>query len=501
MSVSTVPGILERCRELFGNKTAFIGRRSASHSFGELLMDSRLVAAELCSRGLAGRPAAMIGEVDYGGLAAMFGCLMAGCPFVPINHSLSQDEQCRILIEYEIGVVFCTDRYLNSVEELAARIPGLTVLSGVEGLLSNAGKIIDSEFSAVDPEQPAFLFLTEKGGALLSHKNICASVEAIANSADLSSYTFLSPAVWGEAFDCVIGLLLPLSVGCTVMKRGERRGVAKAISESGASALTCTPQRLRSLERSLRARSEKKRSKAAIALSNLFGGLGRFLGLDFSKRMHRHVHSLMGDNLRLILCGGAYPEKDSVRQFTSWGMSVYSCYYIPECGPLALAEPGGKRLTPLTELTIPNPIKEGMGELYVTGDHIPIGYFGGKTDFPGGFPTGDVGALLPDGSLELRGRRKTLLYDKDGAIVFPEELAAVVRKSRYVSDCTVSGRFDTRAADVIITARITPDFREVNAVMGEKYSPNRLRLFFNRVMEELTPELPHRIHEFKLPDQ
>ena len=500
MSFDTVPGILEQCADLFFDRTAFIGRRSSTHSFGELLSYTRLMAAELISRGLAGRPAAIIGEVGYGGLVAMFGCLMAGCPFVPINHNLSKEEQCRILEKYEIGIVFCTARYLEQTQDLTGRIPGLTVLTDVEGLLSGADKAAEPELPPVDPADPAFLFLTENGGAMLSHKNICASIESIANSHDLSSYTFLSPAVWGEAFDCVIGLLLPLSAGCSIVKRGERRGVAKAISESGATALTCTPQRLRSLERSLRARSEKKRSRAEITISNIFAKLSRIMGLDLSKRMYRHVHSLMGDNLKLILCGGSYPEKDSVRQFTDWGMEVYSYYYIPECGPLAVTEPGEKKLIPLAELTVPAPIKDGIGELCVGGDRIPIGYYGGRTDFDAGFPTGDAGALLPDGSLELRGRKKTLLYDKEGTMVFPEELTAVVRKNRYVSDCSISGRFDARAGDVIITAHITPDFREVNAVLGSKYSPNRLRLFFNRVMEQLTPELPHKVHEFRLPD-
>lgn len=500
MSFDTVHGILEHCAELYYDKTAFIGRRSKAYSFGELLMDSRLVAAELISRGLAGQPAAIIGEVGYGGLAAMFGCQAAGCPFVPINHSLGQEEHCRIISEYEISVVFCTARYLEQTEEIARKIPGLTILTDVEGTIASADKMIDFELPPIDPSEPAFMFLTENGGAMLSHRNICASIEAVANIPELGSYTFLSPTVWGEAFDCIMGLLLPLSAGCCVMKRGERRGVTRAISESGATALTCTPQRLRNLERSLRSRSEKKRSKAEITLSNVFNKLGRIIGLDLSKRMHRHVHSLLGDNLKLILCGGAYPEKESVRQFTDWGMDVYSYYYIPECGPLAVSEPGSKKLMPLAELSVPSPIKDGMGELCVGGDRIPMGYFGGKTDFGTGFPTGDVASLLPDGFLELRGRKKTMFYDKSGAVIFPEELISVIRKNRYVSDCSITGRFDTRAGDVIITAHITPDLREVNAVLGDKYSPNRLRLFFNRVTLRLEPELPHKIHEFKLPD-
>lgn len=501
MDLGTVTGIIERGAELFPDKTAFISLSGNSHSFGDLLKDSLFIGAELTRLGLDGRPAAIIGEVGYGGIAAMFGSLAAGCPFIPLHHGLSVNDICDLIARYEIGVLFTSSRFSETAELLMQRIPELTVITGIKKLLASADKSDPVPPSSLDPSAPAFLFRTaDNNGIILSHKNICAALASIDSLPDISSYTFLSPAQWGEAFDCVMGLLLPLSAGCTIVQRGEKRTVSKAISESGATALTCTYQRLRNLERSIRFRSEQKRGKAATALSNILGRLG-LISDDPGKHMQRRARRLMGGNLRLIICGGAYPERDSVRRFRGWGMAVCSCYFTPECGPLALDVPTEKRLRPLAELSIPSPVRENLGELYVHGDRIPIGYFGGKTEFESGFPTGDAGTLLPDGTLELRGRRKTMLYDRNGDPLFPEELAAVIRKNRYVSDCVITGRFDTRTADVYLSASITPDQREVIAALGEKYSDNRLRLFFNRIMEKLNPGLPHRINEFRLPDR
>ncbi len=500
MTPLTVADILVRSAEKFPENTAFIERGGEAYTFVRLLKDSRTAASVLKRLEVEGRPAAICGEVSYVGLAAMFGSFMAGCPFIPLGAGLSESEICGLTAEYEAGVLFLPTKYAEAAAYIRERMPLLKIVTGLE-LLAEIPEGEDAGYGEpVDPASPACLFRTPEGEAvMLSHKNICSSLASVSDSVEAGSYTFLCPSVWGDAFDCVMGLLLPLSAGCGLIRRGEKRGVTKIIAESGATAITCTPQRLRNLERSLRFRSEQNLSKAAITVYGLFDRLGRVLGLDLGKRMHRRVRRLIGDRLRLILCGGGYPERDSAMRFTDWGMEVRSYYFTAECGPLAVSDLAWKKLLPLAELSVPSPISGAMGELFVSGDRVPIGYFNGKTDFDGGFPTGDVGSLSEDGTLELRGRKKTMLCGRDGLPIFPEELAEVVRRSRYVADCTITGRFDTKTADTIITAHLAPDFREVNSVLGEKYSDNRLKLFFDREMAKLAPALPRKIDEFRLP--
>ncbi len=494
----TVAGILELAAQNFPGNTAFIERGGETRTFDDLLRDSRTAASIIKRLGTEGRPAAICGEVSYAGLAAMFGSLMAGCPFIPLGSGLSEAELCGLTAKYEAGVLFLPTKYADAVPYIREHMPELKIVTGLEVLAEPSGG--DGGFDPADPSSPAYLFPTPDGEAvMLSHQNICSSLASVSHSVEAGSYTFLCPSVWGDAFDCVMGLLLPLSAGCGLVRRGEKRGVTRVIAESGATAITCTPQRLRNLERSLRFRSEQKLSKTAIAMYSLFDRVGRVLGIDLGKRMHRRVRRLIGDRLRLIICGGGYPERDSALRFTDWGMEVRSYYFTAECGPLAVSDSAWKKLLPLAELSVPSPISGGMGELRVSGERVPIGYFNGKTDFADGFPTGDVGSLSEDGTLELRGKKKNMLYGKDGTPIFPEELAEVIRRSRYVSDCSITGRFDTKTADIILTAHLIPDFREVNSVLGEKYSDNRLKLFFDRETAKLAPELPRKIDEFRLP--
>lgn len=499
MNIRTAVSMIELAAGTDPEKAAFTERDGSVRSFGQLLEHAHFMGAELIRLGMEGRPAAIIGEVDYGGICAMLGCIQAGCPFIPLSAGLPESELVSLLNGYEADILFASSKHTELTASLSQRMPDLTVITDVGLQLSREPASSETDLPAADPGAPVFLFRSAEGaGIMVSNQNICSALTALASYHDISSYTFLCPMNWGDAFDCAIGVLLPLTAGCTLIRRGEKRGVSRAIAESGATAVTCTNQRLRSLERSLRFRSEQNLSKAAIAMYGFFDRLSRALRLDLRKSIRQRVRRLLGDRLELIICGEGWPERDSAQKFADWGMVVLSCYFTPECGPIAVSDPSGQKLLPLAELTVPSPIAGGFGELYVKGDRVPIGFFNGKTQFPDGFPTGDVGLITGDGELELRGRRRTMLYGRDGEPVFPEELSQIVKKSRYVADCSITGRFDTKTSDVILTARITPDLREVRNVIGEKYSDNRLRLFFQRIMEKMGPELPRKINEFKV---
>ncbi len=497
----TVSDILKSSASLYPEKTAFTGRNGSSCSFGRIYSSARTIGTQLIESGLAGCPGAIMGEVDMDTIAAIFGCAFAGCPLVVMDCSRTETELCNQIDKFSIGALFCGEKHRAQAENVKARRPKLLLYSGEERVIHPTKILEADDFAPVDPESPAFLFFDGDGESvvMLSHKNICSSVRSVAEYMSIGSYTFLSPAVWGDAFDCVIGILLPLWAGCSVVQRGEKRSVARAVAESGATAVASNPARIRSLERSLKLRSEKQRGKAEKVLSDICTRLLRFMGDSAKKKMYHHVHSLMGDNLKLIICGGKCPMPEDTKQFAEWGFEVCSCYFDTACGALAMSSAAGKPLTPIADITIASPAKNGAGEIVALGDRIPIGYFEGKTEFGDGFPTGDMGIIDGEGKLQVLGRKRTMLYDKDANMIFPEAISAVLKRSRYIADCSVSGRFDTKDGGIFISVSIIPDQREVSGELGQKYSDNRQRLFFNRVMNRLAPELPHKINEFRLP--
>ncbi len=480
----------------FAEKPAFICRGGEKHTFAGLVLHARFVAREMRLLGMDGRAAAVVGDVSYSGLCAVLGCLMASVPVIVADASLSREELAAVLEEYGVGALFYSRRFSEKALAAAGQAGGLLPVPEFDELLTDAVPSAEGGGADIAPDAPAFMIFTAHGkrAAILTHKNICATLGSLAGALDISSYTFLSPLSWGGAFDLVAGILLPLSAGCTLVERGDRRSSARAVVESGATALVCTPERLTSLEKALKIRSVKTLGKLRTLLYGLAAGVGpetRLLG-------HRRIRALLGDSLRLIICGGAYTDADCVRQFASWGFDVYNCYYLTECGAAAISRVSGGTPVPLVPTEI-NPVAGNYGEIILTLAE-PVRYFGADAA-EGPFATGDIGRFEEDGSLEICGRRKTILLSGSGAPVFPEKISAVLCRSRYISRAAVSGRFDTGTSGILVSAVITPDYKAVASALGSKYSDNRLRLLIGRELERITPRLPHKIDEFHIAEK
>lgn len=498
--------IIENAAARFPEKTAFLNRDGSSYTFTELRAHAAFIAHQLKLLGFYGKAVGIIGEVNYSSLAAVFGCARAAVAAVVLPGGLSGDEIAEYVRKFDIGALFYSDKYKERCSVAAEKLDAVYMFAESEMLLPAASDGENDEeaaFESVIEGDPAMMFFTaeNKKAVMLSHKNICTTLKNIADSADLSSYSFLTPGVWNGAFDCIVGVLLPLYCGCALVKRGERRSVAKAIYESGASALTCTPERLLSLEKSLKIKSERQRTRREIALTDFFGKVLSRMGLKVVKKVHRKIHALMGDNLKLIICGGGYPDRANLLRFASWGFKVLDCYFVTELGAVAMGALPAGELTPLGDASFSSPCDDKCGEIVVASENLPLGYFGAESDFSEGFKTGDMGKLCDDGRLAVLGKRKTMLMCGRGEPVFPEEISAKLCRSRYISKCTVSGRYDTKKSDIVVSAFVYPDYKEVACVMGNKYSDNRLRLFFEKEIQKISADLPHKINEFKLSER
>ncbi len=490
----------------FPDKTAFINKDGSSFGFSQLRIHSLFLASELITLGMYGRGACILGEVNYSSVAAFFGCAAAGVPVIIPDMGSCGEEMEKFLVSYDVGCVFYSAKYTERCEALAEKMPGVLMFPEVEKLLNEVPLNIGGSFPEIPPESPACMFFTskEKKPVILSHKNICASLSGVAENLDISSYSFLTPPIWSGAFNCVMGLLLPLYCGCSLVKRGEKRSVARAIYESGATALTCTPDRLLSLEKSLKIKYEKKRGKLSIAVSDFFGKLLSRLGPGAGEKIHRKIHALMGDNLKLIICGGGFPDRKNMMRFISWGFKVYNCYFLTELGPAAISDsdPMALKLLPPYRAVPPLTAQAGKPfELVIETENPPLGYYGLDTDFSQGFKTGDMCLIGDDETVTILGKRHSMLVCGRGDPVFPEDISAALCRSRYISKCAVSGRFDTRTADIFVTAVIYPDYKEISSVLGARYSENRLRLFISREINRFSDELPHKINEFKLSER
>jgi long-chain acyl-CoA synthetase len=96
------------------------------------------------------------------------------------------------------------------------------------------------------------------------------------------------------------------------------------------------------------------------------------------------------------------------------------------------------------EIEIKDPNAEGVGEIIARGDNVMQGYYNNPEETAkilvnGWYHTGDLGYFDEKGYLVISGRKKSLIVNREGKNIYPEEVEGQVLKSRYVLECLAMG--------------------------------------------------------------
>lgn len=170
--------------------------------------------------------------------------------------------------------------------------------------------------------------------------------------------------------------------------------------------------------------------KKGLKISNF---LMKF-GIDIRRKIFKMVIDNLGGNLDMVICGGAYLDPKYEKGLYDLGIDVFNGYGLTECSPVITCNHPAKFKfgsvgTPLDccEIKIHEPDENGVGEIYVKGKNVMVGYYkdpeATADAFDGEwFKTGDYGRIDKDGFLFMVGRKKNLICLSNGKNVSPEEL-------------------------------------------------------------------------------
>lgn len=133
------------------------------------------------------------------------------------------------------------------------------------------------------------------------------------------------------------------------------------------------------------------------------------------------------ESLRLVAVGGAPVAPALARAAWQAGIPVHEGYGLSECtSVVALNRPGARMAG-----TVGRPLDgvdveiAGDGEIVVRGPSVMQGYVGGS-DPEGHWSTGDIGRRREDGTLEVLGRRDSVIVTGFGRNVSPEWIEAML---------------------------------------------------------------------------
>ncbi len=347
---------------------------------------------------------------------------------------------------------------------------------------------------AVEPSDLAALIYTsgttaKPKGVMLSHYNLTSLIASLAPLFPLRHEDrLLSVLPLHHTFELTCGLLLPLSLGARVVYLDEvnRDRLVAGLNEGNITAMVGVPALWESLERQVYSRIEQRGPIAGKAFEfalTISRALGDKLGLDAGRLLFGTVHSSLGGHLRLLVSGGAALPESTHRLFAGLGLHLAEGYGLTEASPVvsvAKAGPGapaGNVGSPIpgVEVKIDEPDGEGVGEVFVRGPNVMVGYVDDEAataqalDAEGWLRTGDLGRLDRRGRLSIVGREKDVVVPPSGENVYPDDVEARLGTLPGVEEYAVLGVSGEHGKEVVALVAVA------KADSSAAQSPQQLR--------------------------
>lgn len=500
--------MLEKSGKLYAGKVAFYQKEDEkyrSFTYSQLLHDVNALGVALTRRGLEGKRIIIMGENSYAWCVAY---LAAACGLgvaVPVDKEISSEELASVAKISGAGAIFYSEKYEEKAAKSGKRIQKIPF---GEMLKLCEGEFTTEEYAAyrnisVDVDSLAVLIFTSgttgaPKGVMLSHRNICSSLENVGKLVKLTSADIaLSILPLHHAYECTAGFLFPISRGASVAFSEGVRHIMKNTKEIHPTKMLCVPLMLEAIHKkiwtNIRKRGIEEKVRNIIKLTDMIKPESvRFAA---KRKAFAEIHASFGGKLDLLVSGGAPIDPHVLAGLRAFGFRVIQGYGLTECAPLVTVNPDlmpkdhsvGVAL-PGGELKISEPDTDGIGEICYRGDNVMMGYYKMPEETAavkksGWLATGDLGYIDEDGYLVIKGRKKNLIVREGGKRVYPEEIEAQLLRCPYVSECVVVGIMNDDKKDNDVVALVYPNFEYARQTLAAYASD---AMIFERLSEAVS---------------
>ncbi len=199
------------------------------------------------------------------------------------------------------------------------------------------------------------------------------------------------------------------------------------------------------------------------------------------KLVFKEWRKALGDNLQLIITGGAAINPKLVKTFSAIGVPLSEGYGLTETSPVVCTNSmvtGKLKAGTVGEVLKNQEIKIGdNGEILIKGPNVMLGYYMNEEttreviDENGFFHTGDVGTIDEDNMLHITGRIKEIFKTSMGKYVSPALIENKLTESEFINQVLVVGEGQKFAAALIV-----PNFEHVRSwckIKGVEYSTDQ----------------------------
>lgn len=488
-----------------------------SLTYRELLDNILLFGSALKQLGLKERAhIALIGENRVQWSLSYLALLSFNYVIVPIDKNLTTNEIMNIIHESDSEAIIFSGSYAgimadgkNSLKNLKHFICMDPTQEDKEfnimtEMIRKATPIDHSKLPIVNPNDLAEIIFTSGSlgrakGVMLSQRNIASNLMAMTMMININEKDrFLSVLPLHHTYECTCGMLCPLYCGGSVHFARSLKTVVDDLQKVQATLLLAVPLLYdKMFKRIMKGIQEDKVKSIIVPPLVKFTNLFTMVGFkEFKKKVFHELHAKFGGSVRIFIAGGAAPDPIVAKGLREFGFNFVQGYGLTETSPIvalnrldAFKDNAAGLILPGLEVKINNPDEFGIGEIWVKGPSVMLGYYKNEkatqdTFDNDWFKTGDIGFFDEDGFLHINGRKKNVIISKSGKNVFPEEIEDVLVRSPFVLECLVFGEDDSKQGE-IISAQIVVDaeaFIELSETQKVKITEE---LIHKKIAEEI----------------
>jgi long-chain acyl-CoA synthetase len=431
-------------------------REKAKYTYTELRRAAEHLAGHLEAAGFQpGDRFAIILSNQSKWVIGGLGALWAGATLVPLDYKLTPKEQLHLLAHAKPKVLFVEypawrlllKEDLSALERTrvivteaperadvgpAHRFESLSTgpFKFVQRAREDVACIVYSSGTSGDPK-----------GCQLTHANYLAQAEVLGRMYPMREEDrYFSILPTNHAIDFMCGFVLPLMFGGAIVHQRTLRPefLMPTMREYGVSHMALVPRILKALETRIREQLDEREEFERNLIDRL-GSLNELVtqrapSHRVSRTLLKPIHDKLGGKLRLIFAGGAFVERENAEYFYKLGLPVVIGYGLTEAGTvLAVNDLKPFRADSVgvpvanTEVEIRNRNDDGVGEVWVRGPTVMLGYLDApeltrEVLVDGWLRTGDIGQIDASGHLKLFGRAKNMIVTAGGKNIYPEDV-------------------------------------------------------------------------------
>jgi len=425
--VETIPDVLARAAATWPEATAVVGDDGTTWTFAEL---ATIVAARTADFAPGDR-IALTGANSPHWIAAHLAVLTAGAVVVPLNPRQRDAERDEILARAGCRRVIDTDADDLDPASTASTFPTI-----------RSDDVSHIQFTSGTTGLPK--------GVMLTHRGMVDTTRSWVEIVGLrpgDRYPIVNP--FSHIGGHKTGVLAALVAGATVypVPRFDAPALVRLIEREEITFLQGPPAMFQGLLDAITARGEAPPTSVRVAVTG---------SANIPPALVRRVQATL--TLDAVHAGYGLTEATGVCTITRAG------------DPLAVVTRTSGRAIPGVEVRIRDAQAPGEeGEILVRGPGVMRGYLEDDAataeaiDDDGWLATGDVGALDPDGNLEIRDRLKDLVI-VGGFNAYPAEIERILGEHDGVLQAAVVGVPDDRLGEVpvafVVRARRNPATEE-----------------------------------------